>query len=337
MTNDDSRIRTLCLIILSGVALTWFFAYTRPVVIPFVIAVFFYMMATPIIRMFQYRLKFPRVVSILVTVFVFLFIFGGLVFFVISSVENFVQSAGAYKHRIVEFIQWINDMAARYGIELEDDALLNEIKQFSVIEMTRNISGGLLGFIGKTVMVFVFVLFMLTGQEVLGDPSHLLNEIQGKVSRYLTTKFFTSMITGILVGAVLTVFQVELAFMFVVLTIMLNFIPSIGSIIATLLPLPVLLLQFGMVWQLYVVIGCLTAIQFTIGNMIEPKILGEKLDIHPVVIILCLLFWGLVWGVPGMFLAVPITSVIKISLSRIEATKVFADMLGGRLPDLRKS
>lgn len=145
------------------------------------------------------------------------------------------------------------------------------------------------------------------------------------------------MITGILVGILFLIFGVDLTFMFVVLTILLNFIPSIGSVIATLLPLPVIMLQFGFTAPFYVILIGSGFIQFTIGNVVEPKFMGDSMDLHPVVVLMFLIFWGLVWGIPGMFLAVPITAVLKIVLSRIETTRPFAELLGGRLPDFFES
>jgi AI-2 transport protein TqsA len=118
-----------------------------------------------------------------------------------------------------------------------------------------------------------------------------------------------------------------------VLTVLFNFIPTLGSILVTVLPVPVILLQFGFGWQLWVIFAASVLIQVTIGSLLEPKLLGERMDLHPITVLLFLMFWGLVWGLPGMFMAVPITAVIRIVLSRIDATKVLAELMAGRLPE----
>ncbi|MBN2224201.1 MAG: AI-2E family transporter, partial [Deltaproteobacteria bacterium] len=100
---------------------------------------------------------------------------------------------------------------------------------------------------------------------------------------------------------------------------------------ATLIPVPVILLQFGFCWRLWVVLAVSMVIQFTIGNIIEPKLMGERMDLHPITLLLFLMFWGLVWGIPGMFLAVPITAVLKIVLGRIETTQPLAELMAGRI------
>ena len=111
-----------------------------------------------------------------------------------------------------------------------------------------------------------------------------------------------------------------------------NFIPSVGSIIAVLLPIPVLFLQFGLGPKFFVVLGLLTATEFIIGNLIEPRFLGEGMDLHPVAVVGSLIFWTLVWGVPGAFLSVPLTASLKIVLSQVNQTRVVAEILAGRLP-----
>jgi AI-2 transport protein TqsA len=126
---------------------------------------------------------------------------------------------------------------------------------------------------------------------------------------------------------------VELAVMFAMLTFLLNFIPSIGSIVAVIIPLPVILLQYGFGWQFWFVLAFAGMVQFVIGNVLEPKMMGESLGLHPVTVLLFLMFWGLVWGIPGMFLAVPITAILKIVLCRIPTTVPVANLLAGKLPD----
>ena len=160
----------------------------------------------------------------------------------------------------------------------------------------------------------------------------MVNEILSKVSAYVSGKFFLSLATGFLVWLVLVLFDVELAFIFALLTVLLNFIPTIGSMLAIALPVPILLLQFQLSWSFFVVLAITGLIQFVIGNVIEPKMMGDSMDLHPITVLICLMFWGLIWGVAGMFLAVPITAILKIAFSRIEATRPFSEILAGRLP-----
>jgi AI-2 transport protein TqsA len=123
-----------------------------------------------------------------------------------------------------------------------------------------------------------------------------------------------------------------MAFVFGLLAFLLNFIPSVGSIIATLLPLPMAVAQFNTVWPIIGVVAIPGTLQLVIGNAIEPKLLGRGLELHPVTILLALAFWGLLWGYMGMVLAVPITAIIRIILIRFETTRAMGNLLGGKLP-----
>ena len=111
----------------------------------------------------------------------------------------------------------------------------------------------------------------------------------------------------------------------------LNFIPSVGSIIATLLPMPFVLLNPEMtttdVTLILVICG---VIQLVIGNVLEPRIMGNSLEMHPITILITLVFWGTLWGVPGMFLATPLTAVMCILMNEFKPTKQFAALLAGR-------
>ena len=123
----------------------------------------------------------------------------------------------------------------------------------------------------------------------------------------------------------------ELAFIFGTLTFILNFIPVIGSVIAVLLPLPIAVLQFPELTQILIIILLPSVVHIIIGNILEPKIFGEAFGLHPITIILSLIFWGMIWGIIGVLLAAPITAIIKITFERFETTKQIARLLEGKI------
>ena len=112
----------------------------------------------------------------------------------------------------------------------------------------------------------------------------------------------------------------------------MNFIPSIGSIISTLLPIPVAVASFETFGPVVLVILIPGMIQMIIGNGIEPKLMGEGRNLHPVTVLLTLSCWGMLWGVVGMLLAVPMTAVIRIVLMQFETLRPVGDLLAGKLP-----
>jgi AI-2 transport protein TqsA len=234
-----------------------------------------------------------------------------------------------------------------------------------------------------TVLTFflmtIFVFFLLVAR----DPSRLqlggYAVIERQMRRYLMIKTSMSSMTGIFVGVVLGMLGMPLAVVFGVLTFLLNFIPSVGSIIATLLPLPIAYAEFVLNqdppshvatvaavgaqdhmpdhvpfsagewssteqrgwWEFLTESGWLRfsaillipgIVQIFIGNVIEPRVMGEGLELHPVVILIALVFWGLLWGPMGAILAVPITAVIRIATARFVSLKMVSDIMAGRLP-----
>ena len=122
-----------------------------------------------------------------------------------------------------------------------------------------------------------------------------------------------------------------MALSFGVLAFLLNFIPNIGPIVASLLPIPLILLDpsGNIVWMVAVITATST-IQLISGNVVEPKLMGNSSDLHPVTILLGLMFWGMMWGIIGMFLATPITAAIKIVMERFEPTRQVANLMAGR-------
>jgi AI-2 transport protein TqsA len=125
---------------------------------------------------------------------------------------------------------------------------------------------------------------------------------------------------------------VEFAWVFALLAFLLNFVPSVGAIIASLLPLPVILLSPEMSLTAKLLAFAIpAAIQFVIGSFVQPRVQGHALDLHPVVIVLALIFFGMIWGLMGAFLATPITAVVRIIFARIPITRPLADMLAGNL------
>jgi AI-2 transport protein TqsA len=157
-------------------------------------------------------------------------------------------------------------------------------------------------------------------------------DIDRQIRQYVTTKVVLSVATGGLVWLSLHLIGMPLAGVFGLLAFLLNFIPSIGSIISTLLPIPVAVASFETVGPVVLVILIPGAIQMIIGNGIEPKLMGEGLNLHPVTVLLTLSFWGMLWGVMGMLLAVPMTAVIRIVLIQFETLRPVGDLLAGKLP-----
>ncbi len=205
-------------------------------------------------------------------------------------------------------------------------------------------SNSIFGFVGDVVLVALFLLFILLEKnsydqkmkKVFTDTKGLqvrkiLAKINHHVVRYINVKVWISLLTALLVVVVAVLVGVDFPSMWGVLAFILNFIPSIGSIIFVFLMTFFTAIQFLPTeqWGAIVIVFFSTGIiQFVIGNILDPKVSGDKLDLSPLTIMFALLFWGLIWGIPGMFLSVPLMLVIKLTCENIPSLRPFAILIG---------
>jgi AI-2 transport protein TqsA len=218
------------------------------------------------------------------------------------------------------------------GLDLSQDALLDSIRNLPVSRVLQASAGTAFALLTNGTLVMLFVIFLLLGRtrELIKHP--IFKQIDRDIRRYLVVKFLISAVTGTLVGLILFAFGLDLALVFGVLAFVLNFIPSVGSIIATFLPLPLALVQFETLGPVIAMLALTMAVQMVIGNGIDPKLMGKHLDLSPVTIVMALVFWGLLWGGVGMLLAAPLTAILRIVLLQFETTRPVTDLMAGRLP-----
>ena len=155
----------------------------------------------------------------------------------------------------------------------------------------------------------------------------LLQRIESSIGNYLGLKTLVSFCTGILSYFVLMIIGIDAPFFWAFLIMLLNFIPTIGSLIATLFPATYALLQFGSIEPFLVILLTVGLIQVFIGNVVEPKLMGNTLNISSLATLLALSIWGSIWGITGMFLSVPITVIMIIIFSQFKSTKAVAILL----------
>lgn len=209
----------------------------------------------------------------------------------------------------------------------------------------RYISEMAITLLSKLVLSLVFLMFMLLEapyvvdkiDEAFRGPSartgetvkSILATISSQISSYLGALTLISVATGICAWVILTICNVELATGWAVLTILLNFIPTVGSIIATVPPVVMAILQSptSLTTPLLVLV-LLTAVQVSIGNVLTPKIMGDRLGLSPVIILLSLLLWGVIWGIPGAILSTPIASILQIICASTHSLKPIAILMG---------
>ncbi|AQQ71780.1 Transport of quorum-sensing signal protein [Limihaloglobus sulfuriphilus] len=337
---EQNWISTAAVAILAAVAIGFTLEYAKTVLIPFVLALFIKQMVKPLIDWQMYRLRMVRFAAVLLTLVIVLLIFTGLCFFFASTVSTIAGKAADYGDKFVQMLEMLTEKLENSGFGIQKEQVSDEVLQQLKNKIPSFIStsfGTLMGFVTNSFLVAIFLMFLLAGYNPDKIPEGIYADISNQISKYLSIKFAVSFVTGILVWAILTICNLELASFFGILVFILNFIPNLGSIIATFLPLPIALAQYENPLMMAVVVLIPGAIQITIGNIVEPKLMGKGLSLHPVTILLALSFWGLLWGIIGMLLAAPITAIIRIVIMRFETLRPLGLLMAGQFPDMDES
>jgi AI-2 transport protein TqsA len=289
-----------------------------------------YLIISPAMNWLKVKFKLHHSVALIITLALFILSFIGITLITSSSVDSFLQGAGQYKSKVQSAATFIEVKAESLGFDIKEYNIKEKLQNLPIFDFLKKLTGSMLSVFSNTILIIIFTLFLLTGESVSKREVTIIEEIKASIAKYVSAKLLLSLMTGVLSYIVFLIAGIDLAIMFAILAILLNFIPNIGSIIAVALPIPVLLLQFGFGWETIFVTISTMLFQLVIGNILEPKMLGDSMDLHPVTILLFLTFWGFIWGIPGMFLSVPITATLKIIFSKLELTKPIAEIFAGR-------
>jgi len=325
-------VQTICLVILTVIAVAAALKWLAPVMIPFVLAFFFSQILSPLVRMLVERARFPREAAVMATLALAFLVFIGTASLISTSVGQIGANAQIYQQKAIILVQtttaWLP--LERFGIE--DSMVTEPLKRYSLGTLGNVLLGttnAILELLSNGLLVLIFLVFLLLGPSSRPPPTDSLWEkIDQPIKRYLIAKGILSAATGLLVGLVLSLLHIDLALLFGLFAFLLNFIPNIGSVISTLLPIPVVIASPDATLTTTVLAILLPGtIQFTIGNLIEPKLVGDSLDLSPVAILLNLIIWGMLWGIVGMLLSTPILVTVRILCEKFEGTQPLARLV----------
>ncbi len=309
----------------------------KSLILPFLLAIFLAIICAP--PLFWMRKKgIPTVISILLLVFVLLgaeMLFASLIG---SSIDEFSRNLPHYQARLREltgtFITWVKAQ----GFEISNEVLLEQLDPGKLMRFSANMLGSLTSLLTNTFMIVLTLVFILSEaagfpdkvRAMLGNRNAGLHEygaIMQGVNKYLALKTMTSLATGVLVTVLLKILGVNFAIMWGLVAVLLNFIPTIGSIIAAVPAVLLALVQLGPISAAWVAGGYLI-INVLIGNILEPKIMGSGIGLSALVIFVSMAFWGWVLGPIGMLLSIPLTMTCKIALAGNPETRWLALLLG---------
>ena len=236
---EQSKLTTFSLLVIAATCLAVALYWTRPVMVPFMLALFLTHLVAPLVDGLQIGLKAPRWAALLAAFLVIASLLSLLTLLLITSVGGLMENVDTFKNKALELIDQILGLLTRWNIDLGQEDFMARIQGLPILPLLQNTVGGVMNFLTTSVLVALFAVFMILGRQPKEVRSGLWGEMDRKIRRYLATKVITSAVTGILVGGILGLFGLDLAMVFGFMAFLLNFIPSVGSIIATLLPIPI--------------------------------------------------------------------------------------------------
>ena len=282
----------------------------------------------------------PHWLAVLVSLLVALAFLGGVCAVVTESVRDFTSRADAYAEQVQNFLVHIVRWMDRQGIDrkwrksqsLEKVADKLELSSW-VTATVFGLGEGLLSLLSTTALVILFTLYLLLTPTGLGEEraapgspgpppskeSSFTKRVDKQINAYIKGKIALSFLVGVLTAALLCALRVDLWLAFSVVAFFANFIPNIGAVVAVVLPMPVVLIDpSGSLFNSFLAFTSLVVMHAVVGNVVEPILFGHSMKLHPVVVLLSLMIWGFLWGIPGCVLAVPITAILRIYLASID-------------------
>jgi predicted PurR-regulated permease PerM len=336
---NGNKVATACLVIIVVFLFGLLLKEAKPVFFPFFLAVMLYFLMSPALD-YLTRLKIPKAVSILFLVIITFFIFYLLGALFYSSGKSFAAELPKYGQRLQSIIDSIQMKLQMPQIEWET---LDWTKQFDLGKVggfVLSSLGPFFSFMANLFLVFIFLIFIMSGRGKVKNkvvnyyPKEkserfitMAQNIDSQIQRYIAIKTLVSFFTGVFAGIVLVIWGLDFAIVFAFLTFILNYIPNIGSFIATVFPVAIAIFQYDTIWPAIWICVILITLQQVMGNFVEPRLMGKGLGLSPLVVLFSLFFWGWLWGIPGMILATPMTAIVKIVCSNIPELRVVAALM----------
>ncbi len=314
-----------------------------PILVPFLFAAFLAVISFPAVEWLTAR-RVPLAIAVTLVLLVAVALLGGLGVIVSQSVKGFTANLPSYQERLAEQVSQGRAWLDRSGTSVPIPNIEDLVDSAAIFSATGSLVSGLGMLLTNVLLIllsYVFMLFEAPGlpaklRHAFGRDSLALGDLDvmaGKMKRYLLLKAVVSLGTGIPVWLFLTLMGIDYPVLWGLLAFLLNFIPNIGSIIAAAPPMLLAVIQYGPLSAIAVGVFFLV-INTVMGNIVEPRIMGQGLGLSTFIVFAALVFWGWVLGAVGMFLAVPLTIMAQIVLASHPQTRGMAILMGGEILDL---
>src|SRR5664279_447665 len=319
------------IIILAGVI------YAKSIITPFLLALFISIICAQPISWLEKK-KIPRGFALIIVLLGMIILFSGFALVIVGTISSFSGNLSKYETSLTEindgFIDGLNGM----GLKINSDQISNLVQPAKILEYTASVLNTLVNMVGNTFLIFLIVVFILMefgsfsikAKAVRSESNTSIpyfSTISQNIRHYLGIKTILCISVGVLIYIALMIIGVDYPLLWALIAGLMNYIPNIGSIIATIPTALFALVQLGPGGAIWTLVASMV-VHNVLGNFLEPRIMGQGLGLSTLVVFLSLLFWGFVFGLVGMFLSVPLTMTIKIILEQNEKTNWIAILLG---------
>lgn len=337
---DKVRTTNILLLIIVFFLIGFVLQLTREVLIPILLAFILAYIMDPAVHLLRKRLHLPLWLSVLLASIMFLIIFTAFTLLLYRSLTDFAHSFPLYQQKITLLLK---DATEKLNSMLNGRVKVNLLENFNNLPITStafSIAKSLISYLVQFSVIFFFSVLIVYGKYrfqkkiVRAFPRKkgkmvpiILAGIDREVKKYIVLKTLVCVSAALLTTIILLIFHVEFAVIFGFLTFVLVYIPSLGPLIAAILPAFMALAQFSSLVVPFWIFLTLISMHLIIGGLIEPKLMGDTMNLSLLIVFISLLFWGWLWGASGIFLAVPMTTSIKIVLENIPVTAPFAVLM----------
>ena len=349
--NEATRLQTGALLIIAFAVVLFLLVQARFILISLATAIILFSLTSDVINFIARQrigpFRIPNALASIAAMFLIAAALLTLTSILLAQVNTVLVTTLSYTERapsaVASLFSWLGEDSQL--------AIFNALRSIEVSSYLRTAAGQASGIMQATVLIILFVGFLFAERiwfqtklhNFVGDKAQadrigkIIQSIIHRVNYYLLVKTVISAITGAMVYVLARAFQLELATSIGIITFVLNFIPNIGSIVATALIALVAHVQIGDPTITLVIFIIAGVIQFVNGSIIDPMLMGHALRLSSFGIILSLAFWGAVWGIPGMFLSVPIMVMMLVVCSHVPDLRPFAILLSREgLPESEK-
>ena len=321
----------------SLVIIIWGFTLAQSVIVLLLVSVFLAVLGTPLVLWLQ-RKRVPSVLAALIVIsgMVAILLIAGVL--IGASLGNFTDSLPAYQARLQDQVQSLKAFLAGKGIENVDKILTEYINPAALMRLTASLLSGLGSALSNIFLILLIVTFILLeapsfpakmraafGSGLQGAPPFM--RFIEDINHYVVVKTGVSVSTGVLAAVWLAILGVDFPVLWGFLAFLLNYVPSLGVVIAAVPAVLLALIQYGLGRALLVAVGYL-AVNIIVGTILEPRIVGRGVGLSTLVVFLSLILWGSIFGLVGMVLCVPLTMTLKFALETNEQTRWLAVLLG---------